>query len=103
MNVIVAGQRIVSETEFVEAAMGFDGFTPTADDLKDFAEFVSEGYGPVGQRSEVDAANDFYYRSRKPAAQRRSRKPRTADAGIVPMLHPRNAAGLAEVRKGRAA
>ncbi|MCX5278310.1 MULTISPECIES: hypothetical protein [Streptomyces] len=101
MNVIVAGQRIVSETEFVEAAMGFDGFTPTADDLQAFAEFVAEGYGPVGQRTEVDAANDLYYRSRK--APRRSRKPRTANADIVPMPHLRSGAGLTEVRKGWAA
>ncbi|MFE2529029.1 hypothetical protein ACFXEL_32930 [Streptomyces sp. NPDC059382] len=102
MNVIVAGQRIVSEPEFVEAAMGFDGFTPTADDFAEFAEFVAEGYGPVGQRTEVDAANDFYYRCRKPAP-RRGRRPRTTGVDIVPMLHPRSGAGLGEVRKGRAA
>lgn len=102
MNVIVAGQRIVTKIEFVEAAMGFDGFTPTANDLADFAEFVAEGYGPVGQRNEVDAANDFYFRCRKPAP-RRGRKPRTANADIVPMLHPRSGAGLTEARKGWAA
>lgn len=102
MNVIVAGQRIVSETEFVEAAMGFDGFIPSEADLKDFAEFVAEGYGPVDQRTEVDAANDFYFRSRKPAP-RRTRKPRTANADIVLLPRPRSGAGLAEDRKGRAA
>ncbi|MFZ3467489.1 hypothetical protein ACODT3_39870 [Streptomyces sp. 4.24] len=99
MNVIVAGQRIVSQNEFVEAAMGF---TPTAADLADFAEFVAEGYGPVSERNEVDAANDFYFRCRKPAP-RRGRKPRTANADIVPMRHPRTGAGLTEVRKGWAA
>ncbi|NUS56314.1 MAG: hypothetical protein HOV66_15875 [Streptomycetaceae bacterium] len=99
MNVIVAGQRIVSETEFAEAAMGFDGFTPTEADLKDFAEFVAEGYGPDDRRNEVDAANDFYFRRRKPVARRR--KSQSGSATVVPL--PRLGAGLAEDRKGRAA
>jgi len=100
VNVIVAGQRIVSETEFAEAAMGFDGFTPTEADLKDFAEFVAEGYGPAERRNEVDATNDFYFRRRKPIARRR-RKAQGGSATVVPM--PRIGAGLAEDRKGRAA
>jgi len=100
VNIIVAGQRIVSETEFAEAAMGFDGFTPTEADLKDFAEFVAEGYGPDDRRNEVDAANDFYFRRRKPVARRR-RKAQGGSANVVPM--PRIGAGLAEDRKGRAA
>lgn len=102
MNVIVAGQRIVSETEFVEAALGFDNFIPTADDLADFAEFVAEGYGPIDQYTEVDAANTFHYRSRKPAP-RRTRKSRTADTNVVLLPRSRSGAGLTEVRKGRAA
>ncbi|WP_119581660.1 hypothetical protein [Streptomyces europaeiscabiei] len=100
MNVIVAGQRIVSQAEFAEAAMGFDGFTPTQDDLKDFAEFVAEGYGPDDRRNEVDAANDFYFRRRKPVARRR-RKAQGGSDNVVPL--PRIDAGLAEDRKGRAA
>jgi hypothetical protein len=100
VNVIVAGQRIVSETEFSEAAMGFGEFTPTADDLKEFAEFVAEGYGPADRRNEVDAVNDFYFRRRKPIARRR-RKAQGDSATVVPM--PRLGAGLAEDRKGRAA
>ncbi|MER5617572.1 hypothetical protein [Streptomyces sp. NPDC002215] len=99
MNIIVAGQRIVSETEFVEAAIGF---TPTADDLKGFAEFVAEGYGPVEQRNEVDNANDFYFRRRKPSP-RRTRKPRTVNGNVVPLPRSRSGAGLAEDRKGWAA
>ncbi|NEE32849.1 hypothetical protein G3M53_46330 [Streptomyces sp. SID7982] len=99
MNVIVAGQRIVSETEFVEAAIGF---TPNADDLADFAEFVAEGYGPAERRNEVDAENDFYFRRRKPTP-RRTRKPRTANATVVPLPRPRSGAGLVEDRKGWAA
>lgn len=102
MNVIVAGQRIVSQTEFAEAAMGFDGFTPTEADLKDFAEFVAEGYGPDDRRNEVDAANDFYFRRRKPITRRRRKaKQGGATNNVVPM--PRIGAGLAEDRKGRAA
>ncbi|MEU3978129.1 hypothetical protein [Streptomyces bacillaris] len=97
MNVIVAGQRIVSETEFVEAAIGF---TPNADDLADFAEFVAEGYGPAERRNEVDAENDFYFRRRKPTP-RRTRKPRTAN--VVPLPRTRSGAGLIEDRKGWAA
>ncbi|MFD5300466.1 hypothetical protein ACFWJU_35340 [Streptomyces mutabilis] len=97
MNVIVAGQRIVSETEFVEAALGF---TPTEKDLKDFAEFVAEGYGPAERRNEVDAENDFYFRRRK-LDPRRPRKARTVHGNAVPL--PRSGAGLAEDRKGWAA
>ncbi|MFJ8811280.1 hypothetical protein [Streptomyces sp. NPDC102490] len=99
MNVIVAGQRIVSETEFVEAAIGF---TPTEDDLADFAEFVAEGYGPAERRNEVDAENDFYFRRRKPSS-RRTRKPRTANGTVVPLPRTRSGAGLIEDRKGWAA
>lgn len=62
MNSIVAGRIVISETEFVEAAMGVD-FVPTAQDLKAFAEFVSDTYGPVSSRSEVDVENTVYYRS----------------------------------------
>ncbi|MCX4682447.1 hypothetical protein OG413_45795 [Streptomyces sp. NBC_01433] len=97
MNVIVAGQRIVSETEFVEAAIGF---TPTEDDLAAFAEFVAEGYGPAERRNEVDAENDFYFRRRKPSP-RRTRQARTTN--VVPLPRPRSNAGLIEDRKGWAA
>ncbi|MFD5899663.1 hypothetical protein [Streptomyces sp. NPDC060366] len=99
MNVIVAGQRIVSETEFVEAAIGF---TPTEADFADFAEFAAEGYGPADQRNEVDAENDFYFRRHKPTRRRASR-PRTANGTVVPLPRPRSGAGLAEDRKGWAA
>ncbi|GAA1376718.1 hypothetical protein GCM10009612_75540 [Streptomyces beijiangensis] len=87
----------MSETEFIEAAIGF---TPTKDDLADFAEFVAEQYGPADRRGEVDAANDFYFRSRKPVARRRRKGQGTPD-NVVPL--PRFGAGLAETRKGRAA
>ncbi|AZM64966.1 MULTISPECIES: hypothetical protein [unclassified Streptomyces] len=100
MDIIVAGQRIVSESEFAEAAMGFGEFTPTKDDLQAFAEFVAEGYGPADQRNEIDAANDFYFRRRKPVARRR-RAVQAASADVVPL--PRSGAGLAPSRKGRAA
>ncbi|MEV0580911.1 hypothetical protein [Streptomyces sp. NPDC050392] len=100
MNIIVAGQRIVSETEFVEAAIGF---IPTEDDLDAFAEFVAESYGPADRRNEVDAENDFYFRRRKQPTARRTRKPRTANGNVVPLPRTRSGAGLIEDRKGWAA
>ncbi|AVZ78012.1 hypothetical protein SLUN_38960 (plasmid) [Streptomyces lunaelactis] len=98
MNIIVAGQRIVSQSEFVEAAIGF---TPTEDDLNAFAEFVAEGYGPADRRNEVDAENAFYFRRRKPTT--RTRKPQAVNGNVVPLPRSRSGAGLAEDRKGWAA
>jgi hypothetical protein len=98
VNIIVAGQRIVSQSEFVEAAIGF---TPTETDFADFAEFVADGYGPTDQRNEVDAENTFYFRRRKPTT--RTRKPRTANGNVVPLPRSRSGAGLAEDRTGWAA
>ncbi|MFF8414677.1 hypothetical protein [Streptomyces omiyaensis] len=61
MKSIVAGRIVISETEYVEAALG--DFVPTAKDLKAFAEFVSDTYGPVSARNEVDVENTVYYGS----------------------------------------
>ncbi|MGD6765980.1 hypothetical protein ACOKM5_44365 [Streptomyces sp. BH097] len=70
MNIIVAGQRIVTAAEFAEVAMGFEQaveapapklFIPGPQDLVDFAEFVEDVTDPSG--SEVDAENALYYRS----------------------------------------
>ncbi|MFD5342303.1 hypothetical protein ACFWJY_00655 [Streptomyces anulatus] len=98
MQIIVAGQRIVSQSEFVEAALGF---TPTESDLADFAEFVAEGYGPSDLQSEVDAENTFYFRRRKPTSRRRTTT--AADTNVVPLPRFRSGAGLTGDRKGQAA
>lgn len=61
MKSIVAGRIVISETEYVEAALG--DFVPTAQDLKAFAEFVSDTYDSGASRSEVDVENTVYYGS----------------------------------------
>lgn len=60
MKTIVAGRIVTSETEYVEAALGFD-FVPTVADLADFAEFVEDITDP--SHSAIDAENALYLRT----------------------------------------
>lgn len=71
MDIIVAGQRIVTVAEFVEAAIGFDfdlgdpvetddRFAPGLEDLRDLAEFVEDVTDPAG--SALDAENALHFR-----------------------------------------
>lgn len=73
MNIIVAGQKVVTATEFVEAAIGFDfdlgdppvetddRFVPGLEDLRDLAEFVEDVTDPAG--SALDAENALHFRA----------------------------------------
>ncbi|MER7515918.1 hypothetical protein [Streptomyces sp. NPDC126499] len=62
MNVIVAGQRIVTEAELVEAALGFDVELPKFDSaagqdaLRDIVDVLA-----TEAEDDVDAANVAYY------------------------------------------
>ncbi|MEU2098711.1 MULTISPECIES: hypothetical protein [Streptomyces] len=97
MRTIVAGRIVGSESEYIEAAMGFgidfDALRAASPELRsDFLEFLVDTSDPD---SEIDRENIVYLR--------RALGVRRPPANVVPLLPRRGTAALSTVKGGRAA